>query len=213
MTKQEINKAIIYEEIGIKALCARKLKEIISPMPSNSMNFIEQEILICDKEKVYGIIVLNKPILLDKDQFNSHFSRHIITEEFKDMFWSDVYKFNAFSFRIKKIFKEPLQYIYMGKEKLAMGKFIEGVTIMKENIDYADVSKAISIIEYEDRLETLKTIEVEDEDKELQKLFLELYELFLKRFTVKARHPGTCPAGMHRNSQGRCVRITSNRSN
>ena len=71
----------------------------------------------------------------------------------------------------------------------------------------------MSIIEYEDRLEVLKSIEVEDEDKELQKLFLDLYKLFLKRFTVKARHPGTCPSGMHRNSQGRCVRITSNRSN
>ncbi len=186
MNKQEINKAIIYDEIGIASIQARVLKELISKTGDKS--FIKQEIFICDKEKVYGIVVLNEPHILDLTQFKNHSSRHFCTEEGRENIWPGVNKFNAFSFRIKKIFKEPLQYTYMGEEQLAIGKFVEGVTIMKENIDYADVSKAISIIEYEDRLETLKTIEVEDEDKELQKLFLELYELFLKRFTEKARH-------------------------
>ena len=205
MNTQKINKAIIYDKFFIDILCARKLKEIVS----DKARFVGQEIFICDKEKVYGTIILNEPHVLNMDFFKNHESRHFITDIGMNEVWPGVNRLNAFSFRITKIFKEPLQYIYMGKEKLAMGKFVEGITIMKENIDYTYVSKAISIIEYEDRLETLKTIEVEDEDKELQKLFLELYELFLKRFTVKARHPGACPAGMHRNSQGRCVKIKS----
>ena len=149
--------------------------------------------------------------------------------------WPGVNNFSAFSFRIKKIFKEPLQFVYMGDKKLAMGEFVEGVTLMKENLDYSDVAKAITIVEYEDKLQSLKSIEVEDEDKEVQKLFLELYELFLKRFSEKARHDpeedarrrarrnrkkkpkkdkaehnDPCPPGMVRDSEtGRCVQRKS----
>lgn len=321
MTKDKINKAIIYEEMGIKSLCARKLKEIISPMPSNSMNFIGQEILICDKEKVYGIIVLNEPIILDKDQFNSHFSRHIITEEFKDMVWSDIYKFKAFSFRIKKIFKEPLEYVYMGEGELTMGKFVEGIDILEKGVigfrdlgkapietswsgpterrkasvevlriisawfdsDNSDVKSAYKlphhkaegqhaavfrgvaaamgallgarggvaiptsdrqgvynhlkrhygqfdkeapafksysvdelkssfpelyedVTKYEKLLEIFKNVEVKEEDKALQTLFLKLYELFIKRISEKSSHT-SCPPGMIRDRRtGRCIR-------
>ena len=212
MNKQETNKAIIYEEIGIKSLCARKLKEIISS--AGSKQFIGQEILICDKDKAYGIIVLNEPHILDTEQFKNHFSRHFITEEGRENIWPGVSKFNAFSFRIKKIFKEPLQYIYMGKEKLVISKFVKGITMIQNNIDYSDIDKAISIIEYEDKLDVLKNIEVADEDKDLQELFLSLYALFLKRIAEKAVHPvgggggrRRCPSGMHRDRRtGRCVR-------
>lgn len=210
MTKEKINKAIIYDKFFIDILCARKLKEIIS----DKAKFIGQEIFICDKEKVYGTIILNHPTFLDIDFFKNHESRHFISNSCMEECFPDTAKFNAFSFRITKIFKEPLQYTYMGEDKLAMGEFVEGVNILEENIDYSDVSKALNLIEYEDKLESFKSFEVEDEDKELHKLFLQLYGLFIMKLAHKAAHPvggrRPCPAGMHRDRRtGRCVRNKS----
>lgn len=137
----KINKAIIYDQFGIDVLCARKLKEIISP--TESKQFIGEEILICDKDKAYGIIILNESMQLDINLFKNHFSRHIITEDFREAVWPGVTKFNAFSFRIKKIFKEPLEYIYKGKENLTMSKFVEGIDILQKGvIGYKDLGKA-----------------------------------------------------------------------
>ena len=141
MTEKITNKAIIYDQFGIDVFCARKLKQIISPI--GSKQFIGQEILICDKEKAYGTIILNEPILLDSGLFKNHFSRHAITEYSRENIWPGVNKFNAFSFRIKNIFKEPLEYTYKGQEELAMSEFVEGVEILEKGvIGYKDLGKA-----------------------------------------------------------------------
>lgn len=206
MTKETTNKAIIYDKFFIDILCARKLKEIIS----YKAKFVGQEIFICDKEKVYGTIILNQPTFLNVDFFKNHESRHFISNSCMEETFPDTNKFNAFSFRITKIFKKPLQYVYMGEGKLAMGEFVEGVKIIKENTDYSDVDKAISVIEYEDKLESFKSLKCADEDEELKILFVTLYGLFIKRMVEKSRHPvggrRPCPSGMHRNDRGRCVR-------
>lgn len=322
MNKQKTNKAIIYDKFFIDILCARKLKEIIS----DKSKFIGQEIFICDKEKVYGTIILNEPHILNRNFFKNHESRHFITNIYMKEIFPDTNKFNAFSFRIKKIFKEPLEYTYEGQEGLAMSEFVEGIEILEKGvIGYRDLGKApieeswsgpterrkadvkvLRIIsawfdsdnsdvksayklphhkaegqhaavfrgvtaamgallgarggvdipssdrqgvynhlkrhygqfdkeaptfksysvddlkstfpelyedirKYEEKLELFKNIEVEDEDKELQKLYLELFKLFLKKFSEKSRHPvggrRPCPPGMIRDRRtGRCVR-------
>lgn len=173
----KINKAIIYDQFGIDVLCARKLKEIISPIGSKQI--IGEEIFICDKDKAYGTIILNEPMQLDESLFKNHFSRHAITEEGRESLWPGINKFNTFSFRITKIFKEPLEYSYKGQEDLVEGKFVEEVEIVIEKFD---------VTEYEEKYESFKNTKCSDEDSELKDLFLDLYKLFTIRLSEKSKH-------------------------
>jgi hypothetical protein len=186
MTNNKINKALIYDEVGIGSIRARALKEIISKTGAKS--FVGQEIILCDKDKAHGIITLNEPHILDTDQFKSHSSRHLITDEGRENIWPGVSKFNAFSFRIKKIFKDPIEFVYIGDTKLATGEFVEGVTIKEENIDYSNLEKAEASVKFEEILEAHKAKPCKEEDLELKTLFLELYELFAKRLIEKSLH-------------------------
>lgn len=141
MEKNNINKAIVYDGRCIDLIRNRKLKEIITT--ESFGKFLEQKIFICDREKIYGIVILNKPNILNVDFFKNHFSRHNITEEFRQNVWSDINRFYSYSFRIKKIFKEPLNYFYEDQEKLAMSKFIEDVELLQKGvIGYRDLGKA-----------------------------------------------------------------------
>lgn len=141
MKKYDIDKAIIYHKTGIELIRARKLKEIISP--SFSSKHVGEEIFICDKNKVYGIIVLNQPTTLTVDQFKNHSSRHLITQELKEDIWPDVNKFNAYTFRIKKIFEKERDFFYDRRDKLVMSEFIKDVEILEKGvIGYKDLGKA-----------------------------------------------------------------------
>ena len=206
MKKYDINKAITYHKTGIDLIRARKLKEIISP--SLSTKHVGEEIFICDKEKVHGIIILNEPTSLTVAQFKNHASRHLITEEAKDNIWPSVKKFNAYTFRIKKVFKNSLEYMYKGQEDLEISELIEGVEIIDRE---AEALQAL-VNKYNVRLETLKGIECDKDNEVLKNLYIRLFELYLKRMLQKPQHTGIggarrCPPGMVRDRRtGRCVR-------
>jgi len=183
MKKYNTNKAIVYDSQGIELLRNRQLKTLIAT--GKSVQHLGQEIAICDKDKVYGIVVLNEPIILDKDLFENHFSRHHITKEFKEEVWPSINKFFSHSFRIKKIFKEPLDYVYKGDE-VGMGDFVADISIIQEpSIDYTALETIKNIIKYEDKLEMFDNMNCKSEDEELKSLFVDLYKLFIIKLANK----------------------------
>ncbi|MHA1833199.1 MAG: hypothetical protein ACTSV7_04350 [Candidatus Baldrarchaeia archaeon] len=207
MKKYNTTKAITYPETGINLIRARKLKEIVSPHISRQ--HIGQEIFICDKKNVFGVVILNQPTSLTESQFKNHSSRHFITEELKDTVWPNVKKFNAYTFRIKKVFKKPLEFRYKGQEDLEMGELIHNVEI----IDREKEALETKVNKYKARLETLKDLPCSVEDLNQKNLLTELFELYLTKLSQKSQH-GTggsskprCPSGMRYDSAlGRCVR-------
>ena len=136
---KEINKAIVLSPVSIDLIRTRILKEIISI--KGSKEHIGKEIFICDKDKVHGVIELNEPHILNVDLFKNHESRHLINEEFREELWPNKNKFYAYSFRIKKIFKEPLNYFYEGE--IAMSKFINDIEVLQKGvIGFKDLGKS-----------------------------------------------------------------------
>lgn len=137
------DKAIVLTDKNARLICARKKKEIITD--SLSGKHVNQPIFLCG-DKVYGILVLNEPTNLDEGLFKNHYKRHLIDEKTKDELWPDATKYYSYSFRIKRIFKEPVDLnrefngvefldnleIPMEKRK----KFIKGV------IGFKDLGKA-----------------------------------------------------------------------
>ncbi len=204
MKNYDINKAITYHETGIDLIRARQLKEIISP--NFSKLHVGEEIFICDREKVHGIIVLNEPTVLNVEQFKNHSSRHLITEELKDEIWPKVKKFNAYTFRIKKVFKKSLEYRHVNQKNLNMSELIKDL----ELVDREQEALEAKFSKYEVRLETLKGLECDESKEQLKGLLTELFQLYIKRILQKPQHTGTsrrCPTGMVRDRRtGRCVR-------
>jgi len=182
MKKYNITQAVVYDGFWLNQICSRKLKKIISIKSPN--NIIGQEILICDSDKAYGIVILNEPYILDADLFKNNFSKHIITEECKNTIWPNINKFYSFSFRIKKIFKEPIEY--KSSKARTMGDFIEDVKLIQEDsINYKEIENIETIIKYEDKLETFKSSNCDSGDELLKGLFMEVYELYIKKIGAK----------------------------
>jgi len=108
MLKEKIkiqDKAIVLADKSAKSICARNKKEII--LPQGSGKHIGEPIFLCG-DKVYGIIILNEPTSITVDQFKNRYKRHFITEKTRETLWPNIEHFYAYSFRIKRIFKEPI---------------------------------------------------------------------------------------------------------
>lgn len=175
MNKYNINKAIIYGyEKAIELLNARKLKEIITT--DVSRGYIDEKIFICDETKLYGIIILNKATQLDVDQFKNHKSRHFITEDLRLSVWGNIKLFNSHTFRIKKVFKNPIEYT-SEKTTSSLGKFIDDVNVVYK--------KDEAVIKYKNILEESRIKESIEGKEELKLMFENLYELFLERYSEK----------------------------
>lgn len=97
--------AVVVPDISARNICARKKNEIISDKVSTK--HIGKPIFLCG-DKIYGIIELNQPSILDKDFFKSHFKRHMVTDAAREELWPGEERLYAYSFRIKRIFKEPI---------------------------------------------------------------------------------------------------------
>lgn len=118
------DQGIFLSDFGANMICARKKKEII--LDKHNSNFVGKPIFLCG-DKIYGIIVLNEPHVLDKNLVKNHESRHLIKEQLRDAFWPGADRFYAYSFRIKRIFKEPIPY----DGETALG-FVDDVKIAPE---------------------------------------------------------------------------------
>ena len=176
MEETKINKAVVYSHAGIELIKKRKLKELISVDVSNA--HVGEEIYICDRENIHGIIILNDPNNLNKDFFKNHFPRHNISERFREEVWSDVKNFNAHSFRIRKVFKTPLKYTYPLSEFVTMGEFIKGIEIIEE-VPINPITEMLK--EKEVILEKFINKDAIEGKEILKDLFVDLYKLFIKR--------------------------------
>jgi hypothetical protein len=175
MKLNNIKKSIVYDKASIDLLRSRKLKEIIS---KSSLNLSKDEpVFICDKEKIHGVIILNEPSNLNRDILKNRFSRHKLTEEVIDTTWPSVKKFNAHSFRIKKVFKEPLEFRYSGKGNLSTGELIKNIEIVDREKEALDEK----INKYKNRLDTLKGLKCSGEKEIVKDLFLDLFGLVLNK--------------------------------
>ena len=175
MNKYDIEKAIVYgHEKAIDLLKARKLKEIITA--DVSRDYTDEKIFICDDTKLYGVIILNKATQLDVDQFRNHQSRHFITDELREDVWGNTKVFNSHTFRIKKVFKNPIEY-KSEKVSLSLGKFIDDVKVV--NVEKEIFIKHQSILE-----DAKKKISVDGKEN-LKEMFENLYELFLEKYSEK----------------------------
>jgi hypothetical protein len=182
MEIDQIKNGIIYSSAAMALLRKRQLKELVSP---NSTKFvIDEPIFICDTEKVHGVIILNRPQSLNKDLFNNHFSRHLITEEFKELVWPNIKKFNTYTFRIKKVFKDPIDFKTFDKSNLSMSQFLKDIELVDKEKEEFD--KKIS--DYKIRLEKLKELSVIEDDSVLKDLILSLYSLVIERIEEKRHH-------------------------
>ena len=175
MNKYNLDKAVVYDLANaIDLLKTRKLKEIISS--EFSKEHIGKEIYICDKDKIHGIIILNNPTQLNKDQLNNHFSRHFINEDLRSDILGKSSKLNAYTFRIKKIFKEPKTY--NTNDKLATFiNIIEDIKILSKDTEIINKFKLI--------LEDIRNKNSVEGKEYLKELFENLYELFLCKYSAK----------------------------
>ena len=175
LTMTKINKAIIYAHANaIGLLKSRKLKSLISS--ESRRRHTNEQILICDEKYAHGIVILNTPTILDLNQFSNQTKRHSITEELREAVWGNCKQLSSYNFRIKKIFKEPLEYV-SDNSCVALGKFIDDVKIIDKH------EEAVSV--YKDKLEDIKKKASVEGKEDLKKMFEELYELFLKRYSEK----------------------------
>jgi hypothetical protein len=175
MKLDNIKKSIVYDTSSINLLRSRKLKEIVSPNNLKTSN--GESIFICDKEKIHGIIILNEPTNITRDILKNRFKRHQLSEEVIDTNWPSLKRFNAHSFRIKKVFKEPLEFRYSGKGCLKNGELLNNVEI----IDREKEALEQKINKYKDRLDTLKGFKCSEEKEIVKDLFLELFGLVINK--------------------------------
>ena len=173
MTK--IKKAIIYAHPNvINLLKSRKLKSLITT--DTCKGYIDEKILICDEKFAHGIIILNKPTILDVNQFKNQMGRHSITEELREDVWCDSKYLNSHGFRIKKIFKNPIEYV-SDNATISLGKFIGDVSIVNKHEEFVN--------KYNGILENIKQSDSVDGKEDLKAMFENLYELFLKKYSEK----------------------------
>lgn len=136
------DKAVILTDKSAKLICARKKKEIV--LPDASGKHVGKPIFLCGK-KVYGIIILNEPTTITTEQCDNREKRHLLSKKEREELWPDAEKYLAYSFRIKRIFKEPVFY----KHSKDLG-FIDELSIDPERrkefikgvIGFRDLGKA-----------------------------------------------------------------------
>jgi hypothetical protein len=117
----------------------------------------------------------------------SHNKRHLISEDDILKLWPDSNIFYAYSFRINKIFKNPIKYNNTNKVfgiiediKFIDKKEDEKIVMKKEERQPVEYYKS-----YEDKFETLKKIEFSEKYKSVVESFLSLYEVYLNKLLSK----------------------------
>ena len=171
----EIKSGLILSKKSTINICKRKKKEIV--LPELSGHHIGKPIYICGKQ-VYGVIILNAPHNIDDQQFDSHFNRHFVSKGFREKVWPDVKKFYSYSFRIKKIYKKPLDYICDDKWTI---RFLDDVELVK-TVDLAaerDAKLKKRLEKYMAEANELNKLEFSDKYEKLGKNLLALYNLYL----------------------------------
>lgn len=169
MNKYNINKAILYSGTGIELIKNRSINELVSS--DCHFNNCNENIFICDENFAYGIIKVNSPSQVDVEQFNNRFNRHKITNEFRRDVIGEFKSYNVYTFRIKRMFKKPLEHNFKGD--LVFGKFIKNIDVIDEKV-----------LEYRNRLLEIKNIK---SNNKLKPLFENLYELFLNKYNEKLK--------------------------
>jgi len=164
------DKAVIISEKQAKLITIRQVQEII--LDEKSLEHVGEPILFGNK-KIYGTIELNAPQTINIEQFRNRQGRHQLTDKDRIKFLDDNEKLYAYSFKIKKIFKDPLDFV-KSKDR----GFLFDIDLEIEN------EKNI-IDEYLNKLSYFKSIEVNKDDKFLKDCFVDLYSLFLEKFKVK----------------------------
>lgn len=165
------NSGIFLFDKCAELICARRKKEII--LTECNESYINKPIFLCS-DKVYGIVVLNSPSHIDRDQFTSRHKRHLITEEARESIWPDQEKFFAYGVRIKRIFKDPLEYV---KDSECEIGFMDNIIFdVEKNL----TERKIDFSKYYTELEELKTLEVKKGYESIRDTLLELYKLFVQ---------------------------------
>jgi len=188
MTDKKIKTpGIVIEDKYAQLIRKRLKKEIIST--ENLLNYVGKEIYLCG-HNAYGSITLNEPLKLDCSLLASHNKRHLISEDDILKLWPDSNIFYAYSFRINKIFKNPIKYNNTNK---VFGIIEDIKFINKDNEEEKVIMKKeeISIVavnyynDYEDTLDYLKKLEFSEKYKSVVESFLALYETYLNKLLSK----------------------------
>jgi len=187
MTEKIKNPGIVIEDKYAQLIRKRLKKEIIST--ENLLNYVGKEIYLCG-HNAYGSITLNEPLKLDCSLLASHNKRHLISEDDILKLWPDSNIFYAYSFRINKIFKNPIKYNNTNK---VFGIIEDIKFINKDNEEEKVIMKKeeISIVavnyynDYEDTLDYLKKLEFSEKYKSVVESFLALYETYLNKLLSK----------------------------
>lgn len=185
MTNKKIKiPGIVIEDKYAQLIRKRLKKEIIST--ENLLNYVGKELYLCG-HNVYGSITLNEPLKLDYSLLASHSKRHLISEDDILKLWPDSSIFYAYSFRINKIFKNPIKYDNTNKVfgiiediKFIDKKEDEKIVMKKEEIQPVEYYKS-----YEEKFEALKKLEFSEKYKSVVESFLSLYEVYLNKLLSK----------------------------
>jgi len=185
MTEKIKNPGIVIEDKYAQLIRKRLIKEIIST--ENFLNYVGKELYLCGNQ-VYGSIILNGPLKLDCSLLASHNKRHLISEDDILKLWPDSNVFYAYSFRINKMFKNPIKY---DNTNLNFG-IIEDIKFLDKKDEKINMKKEeISIVavnyykDYEDKLDYLKKLEFSEKYKSVVESFLSLYETYLNKLLGK----------------------------
>jgi len=197
---------IVLEDKYAKLIRARKKKEIIST--ENFKNYSGKEIFLCGKS-IYGSIILNEPMKLDRCLLKNHSKRHLITNYDVDRLWPEEKTFYSYSFRITKMFKNPVRYKYTNatfgivdniefknkKETPEMkdlqnlnkdNTVVEKEQTIQEELKVEEILQSNSRLDkYYNKLNNLKAINFGGRYKDIAQLFLNLYELYLEKSNSK----------------------------
>lgn len=173
------DKGIFLVDKNIKLICARKKKEII--LPEMSRAHVGKPIFLCGKS-VYGIIELNEPQAIDEYQFKSRYKRHLITDIEREQMWPVATKYYAYSFRIKRIFKESLEYV---NEEEVVG-FMKSINFSLDVKSEGKVTLEKDFYNYYGEVEELEKLVAIEGYGGIQKTLLQLYKLLIQKMELKA---------------------------
>lgn len=202
---------IILEDKYARLIRKRKKKEIVSI--EDFSKYVGKEIFICG-EYIYGSIILNEPMKVDRVLLKNHSKRHLMSDYDIDKLWPDEKKFFSYSFRIVRMFKKPIKYkkfdLNFGiiddvefKIKKVKEKMRDILNLNREHDDKLRAAEGKQKIEqankekhknyksnsyldkYYKTINRFKSIEFTGKYKDIANLFLSLFELYLEKSSGK----------------------------
>ena len=197
---------IFLEDKYAKLIRKRKKREIVST--EYYKNYIGKEIFFCG-DYIYGSIILNEPIKVDRELLKNHSKRHLMSDYDINKRWSNEQNFYSYSFRIVNVFKSPRKYYGFKNKNFGIVDDIEYVerkekmrdlpNLNREHDDKisADREQKYKVepgkeekIEYNSNtildkyyktIDEFKSIDFSAKYKDIAKLFLGLFELYLEK--------------------------------